>query len=138
MSWISLLILLAVVTAGYLGWVLAPVYIDQFAAKQATRDFMNRAVKSRSDSTLVNGLSAALARIGRQKVTDEAGAEWDVPVVDVPPEAITWERDTTSEPPTLHVFFEYDRTIVFPILDRESVLHFTVDLENDLTIPKWD
>jgi hypothetical protein len=137
-SWVSVILLLALAAGGYLGWMWVPLYADHYAVKQATRDYMNRAVKNRNDAALVSGLSLAIARVRRQTVTDEQGTAWDVPAVDVPPEAILWERDTASSPPRLHVSFEYERTIVYPLTDRTTEAHFTVDLESDIGIPKWD
>lgn len=64
-TWVTLLLLLGLACTVYLGWVWVPVYADHYAARQATRDFMNQAVKNRDDAALVAGLSAALARIGR-------------------------------------------------------------------------
>jgi hypothetical protein len=137
-AWVSFLLLFALVAAAYLAWVWMPVYADHYAAKQATRDFMNRAVKDRNDSELVAGLSTALAHIRKQRVTDESGTVWDLPAVDVPPESISWVRDTSSKPPMLRVSYEYERSVYFPFLDRSTVAHFAVELENDLTVPQWD
>jgi len=135
---VSLLLLVLLVAAGYLTVVWLPIYVDHFSAKQVTRDFMNRAVKNRNDSQLVIGLSSSLARIGKQQVVDEQGTEWEVPLVDVPPEAITWERDTSAVPPVVRVGFEYERTVRYPIIDRTAVAHFTIEMERDLTVPVWE
>jgi len=137
-AWVSFLLLVALAAASYLAWVWLPVYADHYQAKQATRDFMNRAVKDRNDAALVAALSAQLLRIGRVRLVDEEGNVYDVPAVDVPPEAISWERDTSSRPPMLRVSFEYERTIVFPFIDRTTVQRFSVDLENDISVPVWD
>jgi hypothetical protein len=137
-AWVNLLLLLALAVAGYLAWVWLPVYADHYQVKQTTRDYMNRAVKDRNDAALVAGLSGALLRIGHVRLKDEEGTVYDVPAVDVPPDAISWERDTSGKPPVLRVSFEYERTIVLPFLDRTTVKHFSVELETDITVPTWD
>jgi hypothetical protein len=138
MSWVSVLLLLAVTAGGYLGWVWIPILADQYEVKQATRDFMNRAVKDRDDPGLVSGLSQTLARIRRVRWVDEAGQAWESPAIDVPPEAISWERDVESRPPVLRVAFSYDRIVRYPWFDRVQTRTFHVQLENDLTVPNWD
>lgn len=137
-AWVSLLLLLAVAGVCYVGWVWVPLHVDHYEVKQVTRDFMNQAVKNRDDALLVEGLSARLATVRVLKGTDEDGAEWEAPAVDVPPNAITWERDTEAKPPTLHVAFEYERDVVYPWLGRTTTTRFVLDLRQDIEIPVWD
>jgi len=138
MSWVSVLLFLALVLGGYLGWVWVPVYWDHIDVKQSTRDFMNRAVKDRDDAALVAGLSKRLASIRRVRWVDEGGQAWEAPAVDVPVESISWERDVESKPPMLRVSFSYERVVTFPFIGKTQTKHFDITLENDLTVPEWD
>jgi hypothetical protein len=56
-------------------------------------------------------------------------------VVEVRPEDVTWER--TEDPPSLHVVFEYPRTLRLPFLERTLDRVYRVDITNDLTRPNW-
>jgi len=138
MSWVSFLLLVALVGGGYLGWVWVPIYWDHIDVKQSTRDFMNRAVKDRDDAALVAGLSQKLASIRKVRWVDEAGQAWEAPAVDVPQQSITWERDVESKPPMLRVSFSYERVVTFPWIGKTRTKHFDISLENDLTVPEWD
>jgi len=135
-AWVNTLLLLALAGVTYLTVVWLPVYVDHYQARQVTRDFMNQAVKNRDDAQLVAGLSRRLATVRTLRGTDEEGRQWTAPAVDVPPESIGWERDVETK--TLRVWFEYEREIVYPFLDRSTVKLFTVDFEYDITVPQWD
>ena len=134
-AWVNLVLLLAVALAAYLGVVWYPVVADQYQAKQITRDFINQAVKNRDDAALILGLSQRLAQVRKLEGVDEDGEAWSAPAVDVPPDAIGWERDVEAK--RLRVWFQYEREILYPFLDRSTVRLFTVDLDEDITVPQW-
>ena len=54
----------------------------------------------------------------------------------VDPADVTWDR-TRAEPPTLHVAFDYERSVTYPFLGRTGTKVFTVDIEGDLSRPDW-
>ena len=49
-SWVSALLLLGLVTAGYLLSVWGPVYVVHYEVKQVVRDYANQAVKNTNDT----------------------------------------------------------------------------------------
>jgi hypothetical protein len=136
-SWVSLVLLLGLVTSVYLLVVWSPVYILHYEVKQTVRDYMNQAVKNRDDAKLVENLCAKLRSLDAVQVTDANGSVTLLPVIDLAPSDITWERDTSSQPPMLHVAFEYTREVRYPVLEKVTEWIGTIDLNNDLSIPNW-
>ena len=138
MSGVSFLLLLMLAAGGYLAWVWIPIYADHYDVLQATRGFMNRAVKEKDDEKLVVELSKKLATIRRTRLTDAEGEVTYEPVVVVPPEAISWVREADAKPPMLHVSFSYTRVVTYPYVGLAVSKNFDVRLDNDLTVPIWD
>lgn len=136
-SWVSLVLLLLLGGAIYLGRVWIPVYIVHHEVKQTVRDYMNRAVKDRDDATLVAGMCARIAALDETVEIGEDGRPIRTPTVVVTPDQVTWERDTSGSPPMLHVAFEYVRVVKYPWLDRTQERVMSVDFTEDIAIPNW-
>jgi hypothetical protein len=136
-SWVSLLLLLALAAGAYLAWVWVPVYIVHYEAKQVVRDFMNQAVKSRDDGLLQQRMVQRLERLHTIVGEDEAGRRVETPVIVIDPRELVWERDTTTTPPVLRVSLVYELDVEYPWLDRSVTKTFAIDLENDLAVPVW-
>jgi hypothetical protein len=136
-SWVTVLLLAAVVGAVYLVIAWAPIYIVHYEVKQVVRDHMNQAIKDRNDAPLVERMCAKLASLHQETLEDASGVERRVPVVQVTPTDVTWERDTTVTPPVLHVAFEYVREVRYPYLDRVSEWVGSVDFTQELAVPDW-
>lgn len=135
-SWVGLLLLGSLATAAYLAWVWVPVYVVHYEVKQVVRDYMNRAIRNKNDAQLVAHMVHKLATLDEVDGVDEYGEAALVPAVVVDPRSVTWERDG-GEPPTLHVAFDYERTVTYPILERPASRVLSIDLETDLTVPDW-
>ncbi|HSM93792.1 MAG TPA: hypothetical protein VLT47_12995 [Anaeromyxobacteraceae bacterium] len=136
-SWVTLLLLAAVAGAVFLAIAWTPIYVVHYEVKQTVRDYMNRAIKDRDDAALVEALCQKLRSLDTSEVIGADGRPERVPSVNLTPADITWERDTTTPPGTLHVAFEYTRQVRYPYVDKVSEWVGTVDLYNDLTIPDW-
>jgi hypothetical protein len=136
-SWVTLLLLTSLIGGVYLAVVWAPVYIVHQEVKGAVREFINRAVKDRNDELIVEGLCARLRSIDETEGVDARGELVKVPTVDLSPRDITWERDTSSKPPMLHVSFEYVRVVKYPFINRTEEKVMSVDYTKDIAIPKW-
>lgn len=136
-SWVSLVLLLLLGSAIYLGWVWFPVYLVHHEVKQTVRDYMNRAVKNRDDTALVREMCQRLASLDETVEIGEDGRTYRTPTVELTPDQITWERDTSAAPPMLHVAFEYVRVVKYPWLDRTQEHVMTVDFTEDIAIPNW-
>jgi hypothetical protein len=136
-SWVSALLIVLVVGGGYLGLTYAPVYWLHTEVKQTVRRFMNEAVKNRNDAALVDRMLHKLRTLDTQEVPGDDERPVSVPTIDVEAKDVTWERDTSSTPPTLHVYFEYTRTVQYPFLRRSTEQTLTVDLTEDMTVPDW-
>ena len=131
-----LLIVLAV-GVGYLGWVWVPLYLDNYAVRQAVKATMNEAIKNRDDAALIQGLCQKIRSIRTVQAVDEAGRTVSLPAVSVDERNVSWSRDADAKPPMLRVTVEYEREVVYPFLERTDTKTFVVEDSNDLTPVKW-
>jgi hypothetical protein len=129
------LLVLLVVGSGYLGWVWAPIYFDHYAVKQIVADYMNQAVKNTDDAAQRRAMVERIRAVASVSVLDQNGQTQKLPAIPVEEQAITWERDGTAK--SLHVAFEYEREVVYPLLDRRVFTTFAIDRTSDLTVPDW-
>jgi hypothetical protein len=136
-SWVSLLLIVVAVAAGYLAWVWGPIYVENYAVKQVVRDYMNQAVKNSDDAGLRRNMVLKIRSLAEVSGIDQFGRPTAVPAVALEERDVSWERDAQTQPPTLRVSFEYVREVDLPFLDRTASKVFTVDLASDLTIPNW-
>jgi hypothetical protein len=136
-SWVTVLLLLGLAAAAYAAVVFVPPAVLQYEVKQVVRDYGNQAVKNPEDEALVKGMMQKIRTLQQEPGVDAAGARIWIPVIDLHREDIVWERDREAKPPTLHVAFEYPRTIELPWLDRSVERIFRVDLTMDISRPDW-
>ncbi len=133
-AWVGLLLLVALVVGGYLGWVWAPVYLTHYEAKQVVRRFGNEAVHDRRDGELLERMVASLRALQQVETVGEDGRARRRPAIDVQPGDVLWQR---LEPSSLRVAFDYEREVVYPFLDRTVEHPMTVDLTMDVALPQW-
>jgi hypothetical protein len=136
-TWVTVLLVALVAGGGYLGLIYLPVYWLHAEVKQTVRRFMNEAVKNPNDAELVEKMVHKLRTLDSQEVMGDDGNPTTAPTVDVDPKDVTWERDTSRKPPTLHVAFEYTRIVPYPFLHRSTERTLSVDLTQDIGIPDW-
>lgn len=132
------LLLAIVASAIYLSIVWVPIYLVHYEVRQVVRDYMNQAIKNRDDAQLVENMCRKLRALDSVSVAREDGTVVREPSVQVDPQDVTWERDTSATPPMLHVAFEYTREVRYPYVSevpREWV--GTVDMENDISVVDW-
>jgi len=134
-SWVTLLLVLGIALAAYLAYVFGPPYILHYEVKQVVRDYGNRAVKNPHDAELVEDMVSKIRSLDHAAVVDDSGHSKMVPTVDLRAQDVVWER--LAEPPSLHVAFEYPRTLDLPLLDRTLERVYRVDLTMDLRLPDW-
>jgi hypothetical protein len=132
---VTLLIVLGLSAAAYAAYVFGPPAVLHYEVKQVVRDYGNQAVKNPNDAALLEGMLQKFRYLQQVDMVDEAGRKVKVPVVDLRKEDVTWER--TIDPPTLHVAFEYPRTLELPWLDRSLERVYRVDLTMDTSRPDW-
>ncbi len=134
-SWVTVLLVLGLAAAAYAAVVFVPPAVLHYEVKQVVRDYGNQAVKNPEDEKLIQGMVVKIRSLDDVEGVDEAGRKVRYPVVDLRREDVSWER--TADPPSLHVTFEYPRTLALPFLDREIERVYRVDLTMDLTRPNW-
>ncbi|MFT3916007.1 MAG: hypothetical protein QM704_18520 [Anaeromyxobacteraceae bacterium] len=135
---VNVLFLLGVAGLCYLGWMWVPVYVDHYEVIAVTRDHMNQAVKNHNDEALIQSLAKRASGVGVETGRDENGRRWEEPTIQVEPGDIAWERDEAVTPPMLHVEFDYEREVPYPLLDRTTTHTFHVGLQQDLEVPVWN
>ena len=131
----SVLLVLVVAATGYLGWVWVPLWFDQYTVKQVVTDYGNQAVKNHDDDRLVHDMVAKIQSLSQVDGVDAAGQPVKVPAIPLDERAVTWERDEATR--SLHVAFEYERRVVYPLLGRTDVAVFTFDRTFDLNLANW-
>jgi hypothetical protein len=136
-SWVTLLLLVLLAAGGYLAVVWGPIYIVRYEAKVVTGEIANQAVHERDDAKLVKALCDKLGGLAQVKAPEADGSISEVRAVDVRPEDVTWERDASGTPRTLHVAFDYTTSVYYPIFDRFTEKTFTIDMVRDITPVKW-
>jgi hypothetical protein len=136
-TWVTLVLLLSLVTAGYLAVVWVPVYIIRYEAGVVTNEYANKAIRDGDDAQLVNGLCDRLAKLDQVRAPQADGSVAMEPAVQVRPQEVTWERNTSVKPPTLHVAFEYTTSVYYPLLDRFTEKTFAVDRLQDIAMVRW-
>jgi hypothetical protein len=134
-SWVTMLIVLGVAAGAYGAVVFLPVWVLHYEVKQVVRDYGNQAVKNPDDAGLLDGMVKKIRTLQQVEGVDEAGRKVMLPVVDIQPQDVTWER--SAQPLSLHVEFEYPRSLELPWLGRRLERVYRVDLTMDLTRPDW-
>jgi hypothetical protein len=134
-SWVTVLLVVGLAAGAYAAVVFGPPAVLHYEVKQVVRDYANRAVKDKDDKKLVRDMVEKIRLLQERDDVDAQGRRVRVPVVDIRPDQVSWER--TAEPPALRVVFEYERTLELPFLDRSLERVYRVDISNDLTIPNW-
>lgn len=134
-TWVGLVLLVGILGGAYLAWTWVPVYVVHLEVKQVVRDIGNRAVRNPDDQELLAELVSRVRGLESVRTVDPEGRSVTVPVVDLRPEAITWER---QPPDALHVAFDYERQVPLPLLDRSLQRVMSVDLTLDISRARWD
>jgi hypothetical protein len=132
-----MLLLLGLAVAAYAAVVFVPPAVLHYEVKQVVRDHGNQAVKNPDDEALVRNMILKIRTLQQVPGVDAAGMRIWIPVIDLQREDVTWERNRETSPPTLHVTFEYPRSIELPWLDRNLERVFRVDLTMDIARPDW-
>ena len=136
-TWVSFVLLVAVIAVAYLGWVWVPLKFDHYTVRQTVEDYMNQAIKNPDDAYLIRQMCAKIQSLRTVDGVDAAGNPARVPAVWVDERGVTWERDRNSKPPTLRVAFEYERQVVYPLIHRVETTTFRVDQTKDMTPADW-
>lgn len=134
-SWVTVLLVLGLAVAAYAAVVFFPPAVLHYEVKQVVRDYGNQAVKNKNDEQLLRDMLQKIRSLDAVQTVDDAGRKVRIPTVDLRVDEVTWER--TADPPSLHVAFEYPRTLDLPGLDRSIERVYRVDLTMDLTMPDW-
>jgi hypothetical protein len=134
-SWVTLLLVLGVAAGAYAAVVFGPAMVLHYEVKQVVRDYGNQAIKNLDDAALIESMVSKIRGLQTVDGTDEAGRRVRVPVIDLSRRDVTWER--SIQPPSLHVEFEYPRTLELPWLDRRLERVYRVNLTMDQTRADW-
>jgi hypothetical protein len=132
---VSVVLLLAVGGGGYLAWVWLPLWFDNYTVKQVVADYANQAVKNHDDAQLLRDMVAKVHSLASVDGADAAGRPVKLPAIQLQEQAVSWQRDESTR--SLHVAFEYERNVVYPLLGRTDVVVFAIDKTYDLNLADW-
>jgi hypothetical protein len=136
-SWVTAVLLLLLIGAGYLAVMFGPVYILNYEVKQVVRDYLNQAVKNPDDEGLKADMVHKLRTLETRPGVDEFGTPVQIPTIQIDSSGVRWERSAETTPPTLRVAFCYTRAVAAPLFRRSIQRTICVDIEGDLTRPDW-
>ncbi|MEW6430976.1 MAG: hypothetical protein AB1730_05650 [Myxococcota bacterium] len=127
---VSVLLLLALVGAGWWAVIFVPVYLDNLDVREAVDAAFSRyhvEGEQRARQFLMDRLNVRTPQgtIGHHFELDEEGVERELPGLGVPEENVTFdyvERDSL-----LTVRVEYDRVVVLKPTQARRTLHFVVE-----------
>ncbi len=136
-TWVTAVLIAGLASGAYLAWVWVPVWFVHYEVRQVVRDYGNQAVKNTHDEELLEAMTRKLRALDQTTVTGPDGRPEQRPTVDVSPQQVVWERDTGGAVPTLHVAFEYQRDVHYPIVDRWSERTMRVDVVMDIARAEW-
>lgn len=136
-TWVTLVLLLSLVTGAYLAVVWAPVYIVRYQAGMLTNEFANKAVHNHDDASLLKEFCERLGRLDQVSTQGPDGTITVEPAVDLRPADVTWERDVASSPPTIHIAFEYTTSVHYRWLDRFGQKTFAIEKFQDIQPARW-
>jgi hypothetical protein len=134
-SWVGLLFLLSIAAAAYLAVAWVPVYVRKQQVEEIVRSQANSAVKNLDEAYLVADLARRVRALETVEVEDPDGRRVRVPLIDLNPQDITWERNTETR--TLHVAFTYTLEAVYPWIGRTQPYAVDVDITADVALPDW-
>ncbi|HSN90518.1 MAG TPA: hypothetical protein VLS93_04760 [Anaeromyxobacteraceae bacterium] len=137
-SWVTLLLLALLAAGVYLAWVWGPVYLTHYRVNQVVTETLNRAVKDRNDTQLVEEMCKRIRALAEVEEVQDDGQVELVPAVSLYPQDVTWQRETTSARRVLRVSFSYTRDVVHPWIDRIVEKTFDVDVEFDADPVSWE
>lgn len=136
-TWVTAVLLAGLATGAYLAWVWVPIWFVHYEVRQVVRDYGYQAVKNTHDEELVEAMTRKLRALDQTTVPGPDGQPTRKATVDVSPQEVVWERDTAGAVPTLHVAFEYQRDVHYPLLDRWSERTMRVDVVMDIARADW-
>jgi hypothetical protein len=136
-SWVTAFLLAALAGGAYLAAVWGPIWIVHYEVRAVVRDYANQAVKNGDDAGLVERMCQKLASLDAVRVPADDGSVETRPAVDLHPQEVVWEREGSGESATLHVAFDYHRSVHYPLLDRWQEVTMRFDDTLDIGRPNW-
>ncbi|MGV3625539.1 MAG: hypothetical protein ACO1OB_32310 [Archangium sp.] len=121
---VTWLVVLALIGAGFYGFHVGPVYMDNLEAKEAASEAFNVYWNDGEDiarKKLVIRLNEK--GIGNHLEVDENGVETWKPGLGIDPERVTF----VEQGGTLRVTVSYDRVVVFSPLKKRKTFHVTAE-----------
>jgi len=135
-SWITYLLLIAVVGGGYLLWAYAPVYLDNYAAGSRCEEVINATWRYQDEAKTGEAMRRKLAALAKDTV-EENGELIKVPAIDPEESDLVVEIDNSVVPPVMSIDVYYTRTVVLPLLKKARNKSFHVHCEITLEEASW-
>jgi hypothetical protein len=134
MTFVSVLILLAL--AGAVLWFVTygPAYWENFAVKHVLNEAANLSYRVQDDEHVREFIVQELHHLFDEKVEDHGRVVTQMRI-DVDPADVRIER--TEIPKFVHIWLTYSRDVTVPILNQQRRVTFNDYAEQDLAPVKW-
>jgi hypothetical protein len=131
---VSLLMLLSAVGGIY--WMVAfgPAYWDNFEVKSVLNEAANHAYREKHDSQLRAFVNGKLHERFETGEVDERGTRMMRILYDINDDL---RIEFTERPPSVELWFNYQRRVPLPLIGRERTVAFSVHADQDLSVVKW-
>jgi hypothetical protein len=123
----TLVLLLLLGGAVYVGSQYVPLLVDRLDVKEAVQAAFNLAGRNTNDAVLRNEIRARTANMGTHEETDRWGETRVVPGLGLTDEQILIERNPVTG--SVRIAVDWDRVMDLRLLRRQHVVHFHVEKE---------
>lgn len=123
-------LVLALVAVGYFGWIYFPVYFEHLKLKNLVRLGCSKAYSHRTVDTVYKTILEGFPAIGME---DREIVNGQVVIQDTPFSEHNVEVGFSDNRDEVTATVFYERKIVWPLLNREDLLSFTITHTEDLS-----
>lgn len=122
---VSVILVIALAAAGFYGFHVAPLYLDNLEVKEATAEAYNAWIVDGEERARFKLMSRLNDKgTGYHFEVDDDGVEQVKPGLGIPDEQVTFEFDDRSR--LLTVSVTYKRTVQFKPLEKRKTFSFSV------------
>ena len=142
-QFMSVVLIAAVLAAGYLGYALYPAYSDELDASQAIHGIANDGWRRIGKEELHKRVMEKLARIGSHVETQAGGQPTEVPGLPIGDDDVTvvctdQDQDCSESTGEVTLSFQYVRHVPLPgLTGKYLTLHFSSNATASLLPVKW-
>lgn len=123
-------LVLGLVALGYFAWIYVPVYVEHQKVKNLVRLGCSKAYSHRTADTVYKTILGGVPDIGME---DRELVDGQVVTTATPFSERNVEVDLADDRKEVTATVSYERKLVWPLLNRESLMEFTITHTEDLS-----